>query len=320
MRVITMIALVQVGCLGPLVEDDPAYSVHILPPGSEVPALEEDEALLAQVRINDGLDDGKLMENDGVVPRIAGWANGVEISYWSFGTTTRVGAMAYVLVEDASHAYVPIEHPWLLDSIPGDPVYGPIRRIQHVVVTDAYAGEILTTVRALEDAIELGLVEEPVPAGTWVNAPVVAPGTRLDVGEGFAPAEPIEAYANGHRVPTFRFGGERGVQPLRSGQPPLGQAATLRERGSVQFEKAPVFQWGVPAEVPVESHNYTPLAAIVEVDLADGVVAAEQVHGDADLFTRSANGAISGVTSLVDSFVVTETVRNWPMQFTEGAP
>lgn len=320
MRVTALIAFVQIGCLGPLVEDDPQVSVHILPPGSEVPGIDENEELLAQVRINDGLDDGKLEEADGVVPRIAGWANGVEISYWSFGSTSRVGAMAYVLVEDASHAFVPIDHPWLLDSIPGDPVYGPIRRIQHVVVTDEYDGELLTTVRALEDAIELGLVEEPVPAGTWVNAPIVAPGTRLDVGEAVAPAEPLEAYANGYRVPMFQFGGERGVQPLRSGQPPVGQAATVRESGSVQFEKEPVFQWGVPAEVPIEAHNYTPLATIVEVQLAEGVIAAEQVHGDADLFTRSSNGQISGVSALVESFVVTETIRNWPMQFTEGEP
>ena len=58
----------------------------------------------------------------------------------------------------------------------------------------------------------------------------------------------------------------------------------------------------------------------VEVRLAPGVVAADAVHGDADLFTRSGSGAITATTALVDDFTITERVDNWPVQFTEGEP
>jgi hypothetical protein len=309
------------GCLlGPLVDDDARASVHILPPDAVVPSVAEAPERVAQIITHDGLDDATLEENDGVVPRIVGRAGGELVHYWSFGRAPRVGALAYVLVEPTSHGPRPVaHHPWLLDSIPGDPGYSPIRRLQYVQVTPAYRGERLPTVRALTDAIELGLVEDPVPTGTWVNAPVVPPGTRLDVGEGQAPAAPGEAYAGGYRVDLFTFGGERGLQPLRFGQVPVGQASLLFEGSSLRAGPEPVFQWTVPAEAPVEAHNYTPLATIVEVRLAEGVSAAE-ILDDRDLFGRSGSGAITGVRPAVASFVVTETVRNWPQQFVEGAP
>jgi hypothetical protein len=173
-------------------------------------------------------------------------------------------------------------------------------------------------VRALEDAVELGLVEQPVPMGTWFNAPVVPPGTTIEVGLGKAPAAPIEVFAGGHRVDTFLFGGARGIQPLRNGAVPAGQASVLREGLSVTFLASPIFQWAVPAAPPTMTPNYTPLCTRVEVRLAPGIVAAETIHGDADLFTRSMTGAITAMTENVASFEVTERIENWPLQFVEG--
>jgi len=318
--VIIAIAAGLGGCmLDPLVEDDPAASVHVLPPGTEVPRVDVDAELVHQITVHDGLDDGDLEEAGGVVPLETGWANGAEVGYWAFGPAPRISAPLYLLVEATDGGWKRVDgHPYLLDSVPGDPAYSPLRRIQLVYVTDAYDGEVLPTFRALTDAIDLGLVEEPVGSGTWIDAPVVPPGTTLDVGRD-QPEAPIEVYAGGYRVDLFVFGGERGEQPLRGGGIPLGQASQLREVGDVRFGATPVFQYGIPAEPPVDAFNYTPLVAVVEVELADGVLA-DAVTGDADLFTRSMSGSITGMTAAVAGFEITDEILNLPMQFEEGRP
>jgi hypothetical protein len=304
------------GCtLDPLVEDDPQHSVHVLPPGSEVPRIDEDVELVHQITVHDGLDDGDLEEAGFVVARETGWANGVEVNYWSFGNAPRFASLVYILVDEDGER---IDHPYLLDSIPGDPSYSPLRKLQHVVVTDAYDGELLPTMRALEDAVELGLVEEPVNLGLWFDAPVVPPGVTLDVGAA-DPAEPFEAYAGGYRVDMFTFGGELGVQPVRGGGLPLGQASQVREAGEVRFGSAPIFQYAAPTEPAVDAFNWTPLVTMLEVDLADGVTG-DAIAGDADLFVRSGSGAITGMTTSVERFTVTTTIRNLPIQFQEGWP
>ena len=305
------------GCLlEPLVDDTPGYSVNILPPGAEVPSVADDAELTHQISVNDGLDDRALDEAGGVVKRSIGWAGGVQYAYWSFGKAPRVGAAAYVLV-DAAGARV--DHPYLLDSVPGDPGYSPIRRLQTVTVTAAYRGERLTTLAALADALELGLIEEPVAAGTWVNAPVVPPGTTLEVG-GAGPAAPVEMYARGFRVGAFVLGGPRGVQPLRNGAVMVAQASLMREGSNVALGTTPCFQYAVPAEPATMAPNYSPLSQIIEVKLAPGIVAADTIHSDSDLFTRSTTGAIRSTTANVVDFEITDTVWNWPMQFEEGLP
>jgi hypothetical protein len=306
------------GCLGPLVDDAPGASVHILPAGASVPGIADDPERLHQITVHDGLDDDVLAGSGGVVPRSVGWAAGAEVQYWDFGAAPRVGAPIYVLVEATGAGPRRLDaHPYLLDSIPGDPRYSPLRRIQLVHVTPRYRGELLTSLAALDDAIELGLVDEPVPAGTWVNAPVVPPGTRLEVGA-TASAAAAAAFAGGYQVDVFPLGGDLGVQPLR-GNVPLGHASLVREAGSLRLSDAPVFQWGIPAEPPTDRFNYTPLVAIVEVDLAADVTA-DMITADAELFRRAGNGNITGVTAAVDDFEVTDRVHNWPIQFVEGAP
>lgn len=306
------------GCmLDPLVDDGDRASVHILPPGADAPRVDDEPERVHQITVHDGLDDGELEEAAGVIARRTGWAAGAEVRYWAFGPAPRIGAPVYVLVDSAGAR---IDHPYLLDTMPGDAGYSPFRRIVNVAVTDRYRGERLPTVRALTDAIELGLVYEPLSSGRWVNLPVVPPGTTLEVGGDRAPAAPLEVYAGGYRVDAFALGGERGVQPLRGGALPTAQYAALREGPAVAFVATPVFQLAVPAAPPAMSFNYTPLVFRVEVRLAPGVVAADEVHGDSDLFTRSMSGAITAVTARVASFEITARTENWPLQFTEGEP
>lgn len=306
------------GCLlDPLVDDAPTTSLNVLPPGSIAPRIETDPELVHQIVVHDGLDDTALADAGGVIPRKPGTANGVAINYWSFGPTPKIGAAMYVFV-DATGA--PIDHLPLYDGVPGDRGYSAIRRIQHVTVTSAYRGELIPTVAALADAIELGLVEEPVPAGTWVDSPIVPPETTLEVSATAPPVAPREVLADGYRVDAFVFGGDRGVQPLKSGQVPVVQASQLRAAGSLKLLDPPVFQLGVPDAAPTDVYNWSPVVVLLEVQLVPGVVIADEIHGDGDLFVRSMTGSITALKPIVTSYLTTENVRNWPIQFVEGQP
>src|SRR5262245_21320176 len=205
----------------------------LLPPGTVVPSIADNAELTNQIKIFDGLSDAVLAMNGGVIVRATGKANGAPVRFWNFGPAPLsenfvVSAPVYVLADDnGSGGYTPrAGHPMLIDSIPGDTRYSPIRRIIYVPVTPLYAGELLASAEAIQEAFDLGLIREPVPAGTWVDMPVVPPGTLLDVGGTAVPPVPLPAtqvFGRGYRVDVFQLGGALGVQPLRNNLPPSGQ-------------------------------------------------------------------------------------------------
>ncbi|MBZ0231551.1 MAG: hypothetical protein K8M05_04315 [Deltaproteobacteria bacterium] len=353
-RVLALVVLLGAGCdaLQPLVDDDrydaappadpdamvaddAAGSRHVLPAGSAVPSIADDAALVAQIRLNDGLSDGALASSGGVLVRSTGKAAGATVMYWNFGAAPMAGNFAvtapiYVLADsDGAGGWIPrADHPPLIDSIPGDVRYSPIRRVIYVPVTASYAGEVLPSVEALAEALDLGLVEEPVPAGTWRNMPVVPPDTKLEVGGGALPVDPTEVYGRGFRVTLFPLGGDRGVQPLRNGSMPVGQESRLFSgvpSGTpptlpAGADAQPLFQYGIPAAPPTTSFNYTPLVTQLDVRLANGV-APSTITSDPQLFARTGSGGINGhYVDTVASYVVTTSVSNKPLQFEEGQP
>lgn len=331
-----LVALAACDVLGPQASDETLdaavvppidAATHLLPPGAAVPALADDAALASQVRTSDGL--GALA--DGIVHRVNGKAAGAAVRYWSFGaapmatpTFPVVGRLDILADPDGAGGFVArADHPWLVAVLPGDPLYSPIVRVFYVPVTATYAGERITSAAALTEAIERGLVGEPVSAGTWLNLPVVRPGTRLEVAaDTTVPAR--EIYVRGYRAEAFALGYP---QPLRNGVVPVGQGGRLLSGvpaadGSLTVvpDAAPVFQFGVPAAPPTTAFNYTPLTTAVDVRLAAGVAPAD-VADDAALFRRSATGAITAFfPQRVASFTITTTVNNFQLQFAEGAP
>lgn len=347
------LGMLGAGCdsLHPLVDDDrydaaptgdvdaapPSDGGHrfVLPPGSAVPSIADNAELVIQIRLNDGLSDNALAMNGGVLTRSTGKAAGATVMYWNFGAVPMAGNFAvtaplYVLVDsDGADGWIPrADHPPIIDTIPGDVFYSPIRRIIYVPVTAAYAGEVITSFDALTEALDLGLVAEPVPAGTWRNMPVVPPDTKLEVGGVEPPVLPTEVYGRGFRVTLFPLGGDRGTQPLRNGSMPVGQESRLYSgvpTGTpptlpASADAQPLFQYGIPAAPPTTSFNYTPLVTELDVRLANGV-APSTIMGDPQLFARSGSGGISGYyVDTVASYVVTTNVTNKPLQFQEGQP
>jgi hypothetical protein len=312
----------------------------LLPAGSTVPSTSENPELLLQIRINDGLVDAALMMAGNVVTRGTGRSNGATVRFWNFGvapTTSDSGiavlAPLYVFGRVENSVFTPLtDHPRMIDTLPGDTRYSPIRRVINVAVTSKYKGELITSLEALNEALELGLVEDPVADGTWLNMPVVLPGTRLEVAAAPAPpADAIQVFGRGHKVDVFELGTSLGRQPFRAGFMPIGQASGLLSgvaTGTPPTKPATanpslVFQFAIPTQVA--TFSYSPLAADVQVRLVDGVdaspTAATPIMSDSELFTRNAAGAITAYKSnTVESFTVSTVVSNIQLQFAEGSP
>ncbi len=327
---------VDAGPDSPPVPDGPIPFVEILPAGTIVPSISANAELISQIKINDGLVDAALVTSGGVVTRATGKAGGVTVRYWNFGaapveTGIAVAAPLYQLgTVDGGGVFTPLpNHPLLIDTIPGDIRYSPIRRVVNVPVTALYNGELITSLAALGEAIELGLVADPVPDGTWVNLPVVLPGTTLEVAP--APAAPMPAkqvYGRGYKVDVFELGTSLGRQPLRSGFIPIGQATGLQSGVPtnttpptlpVTVDSQLVFQYSIPAVAPTV-FSYSPLATDITLRLASGV-APSAITADSDLFRRTATGVINAiVSSNVDNYTVGIITSNLQIQFTEGLP
>ncbi len=346
-KLLLITALVGCNQLGPQVGDGtldapprpdakpdspPGGPKYVLPAGTTVPGIGDNAELLSQIKIFDGLSDSALMSSGGVVTRSTGKAGGVTVMFWNFGSANIVDnyvvpAAVYMLAnDDGTGVLTPrTDHPWLIDSIPGDPRYNGVRRMLYVPVTAAYAGEQLTSIEALNEAIELGLVGEPKLAGTWRNMPVVPPGTKLELSLGnVVPAmEATKVYARGYVADVLPMGY---TQPLRNNQIPKGDEARLisgvATGGALPtaLDMQPVFQWGIPAAPPTTAYNYTPIVTELDVRLTTGIAPAT-INNDNQLFSRATSGSINGYyPASVDSYVVTTTVSNKQIQFVDGAP
>jgi hypothetical protein len=316
---VAIVGSLAAGCrLGPLVDDVPGASVNLLPAGTAVPSATDNAALASQIALNDGLDDRALAQAKGLIARGTGASAGSAVHYWSFGAATQVPSPLYQFVMETAAGRQPIDHPPLVDAVPGDPGYSALHTLAEVVVTAKYAGERITSSAALSDAIELGLVRDPEPTGAFVTSPIVLPGTTLEVG-GDAPAQPILVYGHGYAVAMFQLGGDRGLQPDRVFEP-TAQVSFLRAAVAESVDRSrPIFQAVIPSAPPTTQPNYTPLAVVIDVELAPDI-SPDTVLSDTDLFKRSATGAITTSKPIVARFEVTSSILLLPLQFAEGQP
>jgi hypothetical protein len=322
--------LCLLGCnLGPRVDDveidaAPGKDSLLLPPDAIVPSVATNPELVTQIQFNDGLLDTALVMTGGVVTRGTAKSGGATVRFWHFGPapfdTFSVLAPIYIFGRVENGSFKPLtEHPPLLDTIPGDLRYSPMRRVLNMPVTAAYKGEKITSLGALNEAVERGLVEDPIVEGTWINMPVVPPGTKLEVSStATLPAKQV--YARGYLVDVFELGTSLGRQPLRLGIVNVLHASFLQSGVptgtppvlSTVVDAQPVLQQTIPTEPPTMTQTYSPLA---------DSVAPSAITSDADLFRRTATGVLNGFRpDNVHSFTIGTIVNNIQIQFTEGAP
>jgi len=195
-----LVSLTAGACLDPQVSDDLAPKGLLLPAGSFVPSAHDDPEIEKRIADNDGVD--------GVVPLLSGFANDQQAQYWDFGEAPDFAAPIFILAKaNAQGDLEPIDHKVIVDTIPGDAGYSPFWAALFVEVTDSYDGELITSVAALEEAQELGLVKAPLLPTFAVNCPTVSDDVRLEVGGGQEPvAAPSDFFWQGQTVHYFDLG------------------------------------------------------------------------------------------------------------------
>ena len=305
---------------------------HILPPGADVPSLYDDATR------TDRIDSADGVERD--VPRVSAFVHGERIWYWLFGEAGEQPMPAWVLCEPTgTGACERIDHPYVIDAVPGDEGYSPFGQIHRVRVTPEYAGELLTSREAIEEAVALGLVEEPVKRLEHMHCPVVHPDVRVEVG----PDEwttPGPVYYRGTEARCFDFSATRAY----------GQTVGVEERVLVrnvyvltrEGEDAPLSESmrGMDLTgdgdtndsnqifgVGLSDADYTPLwrmvtvtvpAAYGSIDTSGDEQTADYTSSD-DMFVTDEDYEITPIDGRVVSHELTDVLLNCPLQSAPGS-
>lgn len=312
-------ALPAAGCLDTLVDDELGPSGLVLPAGTNVPSAHDDSTIDRQIDEYDGVDQ--------VVPLVHGFAGGAPVAYRDFGPAPNVAAPLFVLVREGAGGIERIDHPTIIEAIPGDPGYSPFWAVLSVQVTDAYDGELITSFAAVQEAERLGLVEPPSQTGTAVNCPVVADGVTAEVGGGDAVPANAHFFWEGRTVDYF----DLGDMPLEAGSHvPDDARYVIRREGSEPLSE-PVRGVDLTGDGDLDDSNdvlaraqgeegASPLCRTVDVAVVVGTEAIDtfadqtlsSIRAGTDLFDPDA------IEGLVVAFDETEDLRNCPQQREAG--
>jgi len=188
-------------CVGPQVSDRPGYAGLVLPPDTILPSIYDDPAAALKLDAADGLP--------AAIPLLSGFAGGKPTAYWDLGAAPDFAAPAFVLSVRVGEALVALPHPPIFGRLPGDTGYSPFRRVFAAEVTDAYAGELIPSVAALNEAQERGLVGAAKGSREGHDWPVASPAVVV-VGGAAPGTAPVSAAATGEPR-TFLFEGKTGM-------------------------------------------------------------------------------------------------------------
>jgi hypothetical protein len=198
------------------------YSRFVLDADAEVRPLERNVDAKMKLDLNDGLTSPVKLHT--------GFAKGIVVPYWDLGQSPTSAEPMWLLTAGEDAASELADHPPVIDSIPGDTAYSPIRILFAVQVTAKYQGQRIPSLRALEDAVELGLVLEPKPLDTFTNCVVTLEETEFESVEGPV-LRPERAFYRDRAVHQFCVPGtgrERASFPLKMGSVVFGNAYNLR--------------------------------------------------------------------------------------------
>jgi hypothetical protein len=228
MRFVNLLALILLcsACLERSETEAAGYSSFVMKPGVEIRPLERTLAAKTKLDLNDGLS-GPL------IPLRTGYVAGHEVQYWDLGTAPTT---AEPIWRFKRHDGTKVEHPPLVDSIPGDTVYSPIRILFDVYVTPRWQGEQFPSLRAVDDGVELGLLEDPIQTDLFTNCVVTIAETQLEAGDNRPPHNPTVAYYRGRSINQFcvdELTGNDGMFMSKMGSPVFGTALMLRRENQM---------------------------------------------------------------------------------------
>jgi len=307
----------------------------VLPPGSEVPALATDPVLSTQVQESDGVGERVWLTH--------GFSGGEPVAYWDFGQVASDVAMPlYVLCRTSGSSCVPLEaHPRIAAALPGAADYSPFGWIHEVAVTDGYAGEVLTSVTAIDDAVSAGLVAAPEPTFFFIELAIVDSATLIELGPDDWAMPNAIVYADGFAASAVDF--SQTHPRLRLDNPTAGTVLVRnvyiltregesmplveRIRGVDLTGDGDLGDANSILGVRLDEPDYTPLWAMVLVtvpsDYASIDTSMDQAIADAesatDLFTIAPDYSIEPIEGRVVDFSIPGPRVNCPIQSALGA-
>lgn len=310
------------GCLEPEAEQG-IYSSYVFPADYHVPYLEDDQAAAKKLDLNDGLGSMVLLRT--------GYVAGHEVQYWDLGTLTAatLRPMYIFRTPDDPNSDVPV-HPDLIDSIPGDTAYSPLRQIYVVFVTERYRGERITSLRALEDAADMGLVSSPQPQQFAANCVVTLSTVQFQITDDGSSSVGTDAYYRGKVVKQFCAGGlvaDIGAIALKDNALTPGNAYVLRRQSELtaldesvlkqdlnddgdQVDTNTVFD----AEIGADPGKYTGVWKSYDVSVARTFQLGD-AKAESDLFDRKGSALVS--TAKVVDYKDTGMFLNRPQRLVQ---
>lgn len=227
-RWLGLLALPLCACLSAK-EEHPGYSPLLLDEDAKIARIDDDKAGSQRLDLADGVMGPMAVLH-------TGFANGAPVQYWDFGAAVATAEPVWRFRRHGKGGQVePVDHLDLVDSAPGDMTYSSMRVEYDVFVTHAWAGERITSMQALDDAIEIGLVEEPKRTKTFMNWPMVLAATQLAQPQGAPPLSPQPIYYRGKLASYLAPGGdELGVGRFEFMMEPISapNAYVLRKQNS----------------------------------------------------------------------------------------
>jgi hypothetical protein len=320
-RVVGIVSLcASSACLKPEQDNGLLYSSYVLPADAGIPRLEDDMAAGKKLAANSGFSGL-------TIPLRTGFVAGNEVHYWDLGVAPSLSAKPmWIFRRHGDQSADEIGHPNLVDSIPGDTAYTPLRQLYVVFVTAAYNGERITSLRALEDAVELKLVEAPAPQDRFVNCVGVLSTMQLQAGGDMDPLTPDATYYRGETVYQFCIGGfEPGVGAftLKDGIVTAGNAYLVRRTNEAQPIDEALFKTDLNGDGDmvdtntVFDSNVRDMSYVSVWHSLDVVVPADYKFGDAkaesDLFDK-VSGQLIGKAAKVLQYKDNGTFLNRPIQ------
>ena len=290
-------------------------------PPTPPPSVYDDASLAAQIADGDGID--------GTAPLFQAWVNGRETRYWILdGAVPNAMPLYRLCRREGDDDCVPVDHPPIVDALPGDADYSPFGQVHWVLLPEGWDGQLTSVAEANAAALR-----PPEPSSFLMHCPIAAPDAGMDVGDGVVlnPETPI--YVRGMEARCFDFSAtrdNRAVLPsgalferhvyllTREGEAePLSEPARMTDLNGDgdQLDSNNVFGVGL------EDIDYTPLWKLVRVTVPAGLPSIETTPAytdAADMFDVAPDYTISPRAGQIVDYEITSTLINCPLQSAPG--
>lgn len=309
-----VLTLAGVGCDEPL---EPLPSVYDMP------------ALAGLLDEEDGIDEGE--------GRSSAFVHGEPVRYWSFGVGGERAMPLYRLCRaEGEEACVPIDHPPIVDRLPGDEGYAPYGQEHWVELPEGWTGR-LASVEEIEAALDALGLDAPRPTSILWHCPIAGPSATLEVAANTVVAATQPIYVRGMEARCFDFSANPNRAVFPDGQLFVRNVYVLTREGEEQplTERARMMDLTGDGDtndsnnifgVGLDDADYTPLWRIVRVtvpsetsSIDDTLDETQAQYQDAhDLFDVAPDYTITPIDGRVVAHELTESLLNCPLQSAEG--